>query len=379
MGFKFVAAALAALLALLLALRLDPGVTTAPMQHKLPQDPDGTITKVEGVERITFSVLSHGKRLHCWLFVPPQPLAKPPPAVVAAYGLGVQKDIAMVPLALALAREGFAAVLFDYRHWGVSEGLPRHAAVPQQQVEDLTALLQHLGAPGPLSSKLDSSKMALYGASLGGGVVLAAAAELCRRKDPLSSSIKAVVAAIPFVSGSKTSSKALQERGLLETARVGLAVVQDLVRSVFTAESAVYIPLARSSSSSSSSSSGISAMQLESNEHQIWASRTPLKGQVVDGAWENKLAARSLFWLSRFEVEDLAAEFLEIPTLLIAGSIDTVCPIEAIRDLVSRHQKKQSSSKMVLKEFPLRHFDFLTQQNFPILVSNTVQFIKEQI
>lgn len=116
----------------------------------------------------------------------------------------------MVPLATHLASEGLAVVLFDYRHWGVSEGLPRQMADPVKELADLHAVLRHIENSGGLEGRVDPRRVGLYGASLGGGLVLAAASELSKRKDPLKKNLKAFVAAVPFVDGEEARAAALK-------------------------------------------------------------------------------------------------------------------------------------------------------------------------
>lgn len=366
----------AAVVSLLFAFVMDPHVTTEPMKIKPPADPDGTIIKAGNFDRLTFSVDVEGDKLHCWLFSPVHAWRDklPPPVVVAAYGLGVQKDIAMVPLATSLAAEGFAVVLFDYRHWGVSGGLPRHVADPNKEVEDLQAVLQHIQDTHGLQGRVDPNRMALYGASLGGGIALATASLLNLEKNPLKEKVKAVVAAIPFVSGRAAQAAALERRGFFDSVRILGAVVQDFFWSHLNSTDAVYLNL-----SSPQKTGGLSVMQLEYPEYDIWVSRTPLAGKKADGAWENKLAARTLQKISRFQPDQFAVDHLDVPALVIAGSNDTICPIEPIRRMVEAHAQKQARQKLTLKEFPLRHFEFLTSQIFPVLVQTTSAFLKEHL
>lgn len=118
----------------------------------------------------------------------------------------------MVPLATSLAAEGLAVVLFDYRHWGVSDGLPRHVADPQKEVDDMQAVLQHIQDTAGLQGRVDPKRMAIYGASLGGGIALATASILNLEANPLKEKVKAVVAAIPFVSGRAAQAAAVEVR-----------------------------------------------------------------------------------------------------------------------------------------------------------------------
>ena len=76
-------------------------------------------------------------------------------------------------------------------------------------------------------------------------------------------------------------------------------------------------------------------------------------------------------------IAEIAVNFLEVPTLIIAGSEDTLCPIEPIRKMVEMHAEKHEKNKIKLKEFPVRHFDFLSAKYFSSLVQTTAAFIKE--
>ncbi|KAL8434544.1 hypothetical protein Efla_000060 [Eimeria flavescens] len=369
-------ALLGAVVAVLLAVFLDPDVTTERMKLVRPADEDGTIQEGPSFERLTFSVSVEGSKVHCWLFTPKKPLTanSPPPVIVAAYGLGVQKDIALLSFAESLAGEGFAVVLFDYRHWGVSEGLPRHLAEPEKEVADLQAVLKHIHESKGFRGKVDANRIGLYGSSLGGGVVLAAASGLNKQNNPLKHKIKALIAAVPFVSGEKTQADSLKRRGYLEALRIAGAVIRDWICKLFTIEAAVYVQLAKRATES-----GLSVMSLPSREYTTWASRTPLAGKKVDGAWENKLAARSLKNMIGFNVDSLVVEYLDTPGLVIAGSLDPVCPIEYIRAMVAQHASRQDRKKLTLMEFPFGHFEFITEEHFPELVKSTASYFKEQL
>ncbi|KAL8270191.1 hypothetical protein Esti_005866 [Eimeria stiedai] len=365
-----------AVLALVVAVFLDPDVATNQMKIKPPEDADGTIQKVGSFDRETFSVVVEGSKLHCWLFFPSIPLngKRPPPVVIGAYGLGVQKDIALVPFATSMASEGFAAVIFDYRHWGVSEGLPRHVADPQKQIVDLLAVMQHLKDTAGLGGKVDANRMTVYGSSLGGGVVLATASLLNRDKNPLKENVKALVAAVPFVSGHKQRSESFKRRSIFQSIRIVGAILRDWVLQHLSTRRAVYVQLVRPATAS-----GLSVMPLKPSEYDIWASRTPLTGNKVDGAWENKLAARSLHNLTAFQVDNLVVDYLDTPGLLIAGSEDKICPVDHIVQMAQRHLEQAGRKKLEVRAYPLDHFGFLTEQNYPNFMKATANYFKQHM
>src|SRR5438876_4889984 len=63
-----------------------------------------------------------GDDLEAWLYLPEG--RGPHPAVVMAHGIGAIKAGGLAPFAERFCREGFAAVVFDYRQWGGSDGQP---------------------------------------------------------------------------------------------------------------------------------------------------------------------------------------------------------------------------------------------------------------
>ncbi|MCD4525903.1 alpha/beta hydrolase [Nocardioides sp. cx-173] len=111
------------------------------------------------------------------------------PAVVMAHGLGGTKDSGLEPFATRLAAAGLEVLAFDYRGFGASEGSPRQRVSMAGQLEDYRAAMAAAAAlPG-----VDPRRLVLWGVSLAGGHVLAAAAG---RDD-----VAAVVSLTPLVDG----------------------------------------------------------------------------------------------------------------------------------------------------------------------------------
>jgi uncharacterized protein len=92
--------------------------------------------------RLTFQ--SEGETLVGNLFMPPRE-RRPSGVVVAVGPLTSVKEQAAGTYAQAMAERGFAALAFDYRYFGESEGEPRQFENPKANIEDIknagTALL----------------------------------------------------------------------------------------------------------------------------------------------------------------------------------------------------------------------------------------------
>lgn len=111
------------------------------------------------------------------------------PVVVMAHGLAGTKDSGLEPYAVGLAKAGVDVLAFDYRGFGASAGSPRQVVSMAGQLEDYRAAMAVAARlPG-----VDPRRLVLWGVSLAGGHVFAAAAH---RDD-----VAAVVALTPLVDG----------------------------------------------------------------------------------------------------------------------------------------------------------------------------------
>ena len=106
-------------------------------------------------------------RDHCaaWLFRPQG--AAPPVCVVLGTGLGCVRDQGLDRFAAAFAEAGFAALAFDYRYFGDSEGEPRGLLLARRQREDWRAAIAFARSPDGAGAR----RIVLWGYSLGGGHV----------------------------------------------------------------------------------------------------------------------------------------------------------------------------------------------------------------
>jgi hypothetical protein len=77
--------------------------------------------------------------LEAWLYLPEGD--GPHPVVVMAHGIGAIKAGGLAPFAERFCREGFAAIVFDYRQWGGSTGQPREELSFSRQLEDYSTVI----------------------------------------------------------------------------------------------------------------------------------------------------------------------------------------------------------------------------------------------
>lgn len=94
-------------------------------------------------------------------------------AIIMGHGFGAEWTFGTAETIADFTEAGFAVATFDYRHFGESEGRPRHLLLVERQLEDWRTVLSHVRR----DSRIDGSRVAIWGASLGGGHALTIAAE----------------------------------------------------------------------------------------------------------------------------------------------------------------------------------------------------------
>jgi uncharacterized protein len=135
--------------------------------------------------RQDLSFISGGDRCAAWLY-PTQAPDERTPVVVMAHGLSGTRRDGLGPFAERFAEAGIAAIVFDHRGFGDSQGEP-DLFHPRRQLEDWAASIAFARSlPG-----IDPDRVATFGSSMGGGNALAAAAGDTR--------IAAVVSQVPFL------------------------------------------------------------------------------------------------------------------------------------------------------------------------------------
>ncbi|GAA4852890.1 alpha/beta fold hydrolase [Actinomycetospora corticicola] len=129
-------------------------------------------------------------RCHAWLYLPAGTSpARRVPVIVMAHGLGAVKALRLAAYAERFTAAGYACLVFDYRHFGDSEGEPRELLSIRRQRQDWQAAV----AFARTLPEADPDKVVVWGTSFAGGHVVATAA-----RDPR---IAAAIAQCPFLDG----------------------------------------------------------------------------------------------------------------------------------------------------------------------------------
>ncbi|MEW2128927.1 alpha/beta hydrolase [Streptomyces sp. NPDC005435] len=110
---------------------------------------------------------SAGLKISGTLFTPDGHEGGPLPAVVVSHPAGGVKEQTASVYAERLAREGFAALVFDAAHQGESEGTPRGLENPFQRAEDVRAAVTYLTT----RDDVDPARVGALGICASGGYV----------------------------------------------------------------------------------------------------------------------------------------------------------------------------------------------------------------
>ncbi len=280
----------------------------------LTTDSTGT-SEPSCAEEVTFD--SAGTRCRGWWFEGTGVGAM----VVMAHGLGGTVAGGLVDYAQALHHAGHSVLVFDYRHFGRSDGEPRQLLGIKRQQQDYTAAIDYARGRAP------ALPLVLWGTSFSSAHVITLAA---RRDD-----VAAVIAMNPMLDGRASSLLKLKQAGLgtfLHMTGVGLA---DLARGCVGREPR-YLPLA-------------------GEPGTLAALSTPdaLTGVLsfADDDFDNRIAPRALLGLGLYRPVSRARQ-VRCPVLLQLCLRDSVAPIAPGYRLA-----EALGSRATLKTYDTGHFE----------------------
>lgn len=245
-----------------------------------------------------------------WFFLPVgDNVPGPVPAVAMAHGMGAVKEMHLEPFAQRFAEAGIAALLFDYRGFGGSEGAPRRKIVPRDQMEDYRSALTWLS----LRDEVDADRLGLWGTSFSGGHVLHVGAY-----DPR---VKAVV--------SQVGAMDLYANARLVTSAEQFAAFQQLIRDErlrrATQGGEVYIANALPPGRGP-------AMQVDQETYD-WLMRAQA---TVAPSWVNEVAVSSFEAILEHAPAKSIDRISPRPLLMILATEDRWTPPDLIREAFSR-------------------------------------------
>lgn len=318
-------------------------------EHKPRQDPvpasEMATADTSRRHREVVSFFSDGLRCEGWLFRPPSD--GPHPCVVMAHGFGGIRAARLDAFATRFAEAGIAALAFDYRHWGTSQGDPRGLIDIDRQRQDYRAAVAHARE----LEGIDPERIGLWGTSFSGGHVLTVAAH-----DP---KVAAAVLTNPYVDGLAAVHKSRKSTGLMASLRLLRLAITDQVCA------ALGRPPRRVSLMGPP---GSTAVFTTPDAEEGYESILP----ADHTGWEPTVPARVLLRIAA-DRPARAAHRITCPVMVGVCKRDRIAPVTPAIHVAEQAPQGE------LTRYPLEHFDVFTGEGFERVVADQTAFLQRTL
>jgi len=245
------------------------------------------------------------------------------PCVVMAHGFSGTRDGGLLPYAEGFAAAGMDVLIFDYRGFGDSTGMPRQLVSYRRQRADYKAAV----AAARAINGVDPERIVLWGTSYSGAHVLAVGAE-----DPR---VAAVVSMTPSVDGLATLIHIAKTSGIKAVLRLAAEGLRDLLHAVGRRPPRMLTAVGPSGSGAFMAKDGALEM-MES---------------LGSPTWRNEVCAREAVVFA-FNRPAALVRKLQAPVLVQVGDHDTVVPARAALRAAAR-----GGGEVEARRYPVDHFD----------------------
>lgn len=263
-------------------------------------------------QSVSFDV--QGDLVQGTFYVPAGASASPRPVVVLAHGWAMNAGGDLEEYAAAIVNRGFAALTFDFRNLGRSEGLPRQELDPFRQIEDIRAAISYVRG----REEVDAGRVGLWGSSYSGGHALTVAA-IDRR-------VKCVVSQVPTISGFRAAQRRVRPDRLVAQNRAFEADREARFRGAEPAK----VTLIDADPEAAVAYPGQDSYDYMGGE----AKRCP--------HWVNAVTLRSIEMARMYEPGAFIRRIAPTPLLMIVASEDLTTPTDLQQDAFNEaHQPKR--------------------------------------
>ena len=236
------------------------------------------------------------------------------------------------------AAAGFAALAFDYRHWGDSGGAPRRWFSLRRQLEDCRAAVTHART----LDGVDPDRVALWGMSSAGGHVLLTAAEDSR--------IAAVVSIAPIADGVAFNLRPAPPS-------VSIRVMWRAVREVVTRR-----PVTMAVAGPPGTLAANTAPEALAGFERLTAGTD----------WRNEVNSSPALTMFRYRPVRRAGD-VTAPILLQAGDDDGMVPFEPIEKVAALAPRAQ------LVRYPMDHFGCFSPEHIDRVIGDQIEFLRRHV
>jgi uncharacterized protein len=332
-AMKHILSAVAAALALAACSEPAP-IDAAPVKP--------AIMLASGIERHDLRFPCGPTQCAAWLYLPAG--AAKPPVVVMAHGFGGTRDVMLPAFAEHFAREGIAALVFDYRSFGASGGAPRQLVDPWKHLEDWRAAV----ALARTHPQVDGARLALWGTSLGGGLALVIGAN--------DANVRAVVAQVPQIDANMEG----------EATFPGVIWVIRLLFTGWCSMASEAMGFGEWTIPAIAPSDGFGMITDDK------ANEASTRGTPKGTTYRNEIVAHSIFTFDDYNPA-VQAVGIKAPVLLIAARGDRFAPFAAAEAFARAHPN------VTLTEIEGDHFDVYAPPRSEEAAASAVRFLKEHL
>ena len=288
---------------------------------------------------VTFKV--EGTEVSAWLYLPAKTDAAVP-CVIISTGFGGTKEGLLEKYAIRYRNAGLAVLTYDYRSFGDSGGEPRQVYSMLEQLKDLRGAIAYVRS----RKEINGDSVALWGTSAGGGYGFIIAAE--DRK------IAAVVSHVPGLDNDADGEKTFERMGA-SLFRIFMHGQRDKGRARLGL-SPHRIPIV--------GKPGTLAMLNAPGAYEGYA-------RIVPPGFKNDICARSILMPHLNPMDFVAAT--RVPVLLqVAEKDNLVANVHA-------RVKKILGNRVVVKTYPVGHFDIYLGSAYERAVQDQVDFLRKHL
>lgn len=275
-----------------------------------------------------------------WFHVPELPGRAARPCIVMAHGLGGTRDAGLEPYASRFAEAGYAVVLFDYRHFGASDGEPRQLLSIRRQLQDWAGAI----AFARERTEVDPNRIALWGSSFSGGHVIVAAAR--------DGNIAALSAQGPMMDGWAALRNYIGNAGVANLFKLAYRGLWDQLQAL-AGRPPVTVPVIAKPGE-------LAAM----STHDAYSGYM----SIAPADWRNEICARIALTFGTYRPIALAGK-VPCPALIQVCMQDSVAPANAAIETARR-----MGARAELKRYDCGHFEIYTGQHFNQAVQDQLDF-----
>ena len=296
-------------------------------------------------ERRDVDFESEGTRCAAWLY---EPAVENPPVILMSHGFGGEREARLPEFAEEFAEAGYAALVFDFRGFGDSDGDPPHIVSGPRHVTDYLAAIEHVRS----IDAVDGDRIALWGTSFSGGHVIEAAAR--------DGDIEAVVAQVPFTDGLRNAVHLVRRGGISYLASATVNLVRDTLRAV-TFRDPHYVPIV-----ADPDEFGVL------NTHDSKSGYYSLIPDGREDEFENECAGRILGTVGLYRPVTAASD-VDCPVFVGEATEDSIIPSGSVEALVERLDEVEHEA------YPIGHFGPYKGEWFEDVVADERDFFDRHL